>query len=308
MSLVSRWERFWFEPVPPHVYALLRIVFGVLGCAALIGLSDLPTFWDVEGFVALEPGRAFKQFLETRGLGALAGRSLYVVSMLIFAAMAVGYRSAVVVPLAFVLALAQSSWSYFPLSGAHSVMLGVLFGLIWADCGAVWSVDAWMERRRAPSITAARTPIAALRLIRFQVAIIYLNTGLWKLFGEEWRDGSAVFYVLNQNLFGRFSADRLPASLDWVATVATYTTLVWEIAFAALVLSSRTRWLALGLGIVIHLGLLVSIDVGLFSIVMLATYVAYLSPDRVALWFDGRTVSRGEPSNTRLSGSTDPVH
>jgi uncharacterized membrane protein (DUF485 family) len=117
------------------------------------------------------------------------------------------------------------------------------------------------------------------------VAAIYLNTGLWKLFSPSWRDGSAVHYVLNQNVFQRFSAEHLPPGLDWTMTVGTYTTLVWEIAFPLLILFWPTRVFALVLGVAIHIGMLVSIDVGLFSLVMLATYVAFLEPEWVATRF-----------------------
>ena len=282
-AFLDHWERFWFSAIPPHIYSLLRIVFGSLGCVALLGVSELSAFWDLDGFTSSQPWYAFKSFLVERGLASSAGRVLYAVSMAAFVAMAIGYRSGAAVPLAFAAALAQMSWSAFPLSGAHSVMLGMLFCLMWADCGAVWSLDAWLRRSHQTGSSPAITDvIAPLRLMRFQVAVIYLNTGLWKIFSPVWRDGSAVHYVLNQNVFQRFAADRLPASLDWIGTVLTYTTLVWEIAFAGMILFRPTRALALGVGILIHLGMLFSIDVGLFSLMMLASYIAFLSPERVA--------------------------
>lgn len=294
-GVLQRWERFWFDPIPSHIYALLRIVFGVVGCAALIGVSDLGTFWNPAGLVPLEPWGPVKTLLRQQGLGEAAGGLLFFAAFAIFAAMTAGYKSAAAVPLAFAMSLAQSSWNYFPLSGAHTVLVSMLFCLMWADTGAVWSVDAWLARRRGePWPADPRSAGAALRLVRFQVAVIYLNTGLWKLFSPVWRDGSAVYYVLNQNLFQRFAAERLPPSLDWLATAATYTTLLWEIAFAVLVLFRPTRILALALGVAVHVGLLFSIDVGLFSIVMLASYVAYLDPARVALW--GRPRPAREPA------------
>jgi hypothetical protein len=276
-GLTARWERFWFEPIPPHVYALLRIVFGALGCIGLLCLLDFRTFWDLDGLVPLTTWEAVKTSARSYDLGAVVGRAIWLGSFASFLGMAVGYRSGVSVALSFASALIQSSWNSLPLSGAHAVLVGMLFCLLWADCGAVWSVDARWAKHAVP----APYPIAPLRLMRIQVAVIYLNTGLWKIFSEYWRDGSALHYVLNENLFQRFSVDALPPQLDWLMTVGTYLTLTWEIAFPALLLFRRTRLLALGLGVLLHLGMLFSIDVGLFSFVILATYISFLDPWRL---------------------------
>ena len=56
---------------------------------------------------------------------------------------------------------------------------------------------------RAVLRRAVAAAIWPLRLIRVQVALIYLTSGLFKLFGAAWRDGSAVYYATGQNIFGR---------------------------------------------------------------------------------------------------------
>lgn len=50
------WQDLWFQPVPPHLYAVLRVAFGLSGCAILISLADFAAFWDLDGFVATERG------------------------------------------------------------------------------------------------------------------------------------------------------------------------------------------------------------------------------------------------------------
>jgi hypothetical protein len=197
--------------------------------------------------------------------------------------MTVGYRSGASVTASLGFSIIQILWNYLPLSGAHVVMQGVLFCLMWADCGSVWSVDAWLERRRAtegsPS-SFAEYPIAPLRLIRFQIALVYLSTGLWKLYSPLWREGSALHYILNNNVFHRFPLS-IPPEMEWLLTTATYVTLVWELGFAPGMMFRRTRRLVLLLGIMIHLGMIAFIEVGPFSFVMLAGYVAFLDPRRV---------------------------
>lgn len=281
--LVEHWQNFWFGRIPPHIYALLRIGFGLLGCASLLGRSDLSAFWALDGLVTADDGgMGVKAFLSGHGLGNAAGYGIYFASLASFGSMAVGFRSGTAVALALASSLVQLSWNYLSLSGAHSVVQVVLFCLVWADCGAVWSVDAWLERRTHSSFPdqhddAPSAPAAPLRMIRFQIALIYLNSGLWKLFNTHWRDGSAVHYVLNNNVFERFP-NLLTVRTEALATAATYATLLWELAFAFMILYRPTRRIALAAGVALHLCMLATLEVGLFHFVMLAGYAAFLDP------------------------------
>lgn len=279
-TYLERWHHFWFAPIPPHVYAVLRFLFGILGCASLMGLRDLSVFWSLDGLIP-HGDLAAKTWLLSHGLGDMGGRLLYFACLGSFAAMAVGFRSGAAVALALAASLIQLSWNPLPLSGAHAFAQSVLFCLIWADCGSVWSVDAWLERRRSGGMLGEvpRYPIAPLRLIRFQVALVYLSTGLWKLHSATWRDGSSLHYVLNNNVFHRFPT--LPDGTEWFLTLGSYVTLSWELGFAFLILYAPTRRVALAIGVLLHVGMMTGIEIGPFSLVMLSAYVAFLDPAKV---------------------------
>jgi hypothetical protein len=73
----------------------------------------------------------------------------------------------------------------------------------------------------------------------------------------------------------------VPASLDWTFTLLTYLTLLWEIAFPFLLWNRTTRAAALLTGIGMHLGIWATMEVGPFSWVMLASYVAFLDPHKM---------------------------
>ena len=283
--LQDRWERFWFAPIPPHIYALLRIAFGLVGCGTLFGLRDLSTFWFLDGLVPLHVGAVGpKHYLIAHGLGHAAGAVLYAVTSLSFVAMTIGFQTRIAVPAALFTSLIQVAWNYLPLSGADAAMRVFLFCLVWADCGSVWSVDAWLAARRnvaAPPPTASETTsIAPLRLIRFQVSLIYLSAGIWKIFNPYWRDGSAVHYVVQSNIYRRLPHG-MPLAFDQLVNVLTYGTLAWELSFAFLLLFTPTRRIGLLAGILMHLGMLLTIEVGPFHFVMLASYLAFLVPDAV---------------------------
>jgi hypothetical protein len=298
--LLDRWERFWFEEVPPHSYAVLRILVGVLGLIGVLGLTPVSTFWLPDGLMPLPGGGVgLRSYLSTIGLGVAAGWVLFSALAGGFAAMALGYRSGWAVTLCFFGSIVQALWNRLPLSGVHDVLVAILFCLLWAETGATLSVDSWLARRRrvpcqSPASSAGHS-IWPLRLIRIQVSLIYFNTGVWKLFGEPWRDGSAIHYVLDLNTFQRVPYP-LPFELEWIATVATYLTLVWEISFPFMMFHRWTRRLALATGVLMHVGMWATLELGLFSWIMMASYLAFLDPVVISRFVSVATgfMSRGK--------------
>jgi vitamin K-dependent gamma-carboxylase-like protein len=283
-DFVQRWDRFWFAEIPTHIYALLRIAFGLVGCITLWGLRDVSMFWFLDGLVPLDVGIVgLKQFFIAHGLAHAAGAALYGMTWLAYIAMILGFQTRIAVPAALFTALMQVAWNYLPLSGADAALRLFLFCLVWAECGAVWSVDAWMARRQSETGSSSSETglIAPLRLIRFQIALIYLNAGFWKLFNPLWRSGVAVHYVVLSNIFRRLPHG-MPVQFDTFVTVLTYGTLAWELSFAFLLLFQPTRRIALITGILMHLGMLVTLEVGPFHLIMLASYLAFLDPESVA--------------------------
>lgn len=281
--LRRRWQRFWFREIPPHIYSVLRISFGVIGVLTLIGVTDLEAFWWPGGLEAPHAS-GLKPFLRELGLGQLAGTVLFILSFVSAVAMTVGYRASAAVPMVFALALLRTQWNNLPFSSAEQAYRGIVFCLMWVDTGDAWSVDAWLVRRAGNdkrAVSPQTLPIWPLRLIRFQIAMIYLSTGLWKLLSETWREGSALHYVMHNNEFRRFDPFVGP-DLDWVWTVGTYVTLLWELSFAFLLLHPWGRLFALGFGALAHVTMWALLELGPFSLVMLASYLAFLHPETVA--------------------------
>ena len=96
-----------------------------------------------------------------------------------------------------------------PLSSAHHALIAVLFSLVWADCCQVLTLTPARGARE----TARPQPIGPLRVLQYQVCLIYFCSGVTKFSGQLWRDGSALYYALSHNVVQRFPVDVLPASL-----------------------------------------------------------------------------------------------
>jgi hypothetical protein len=292
---MNGWDRFWFTDVSPDIFSVLRILFGLLGCISLFGLLDLQLLWSCQGLIASRASTLCHLF------GNLYPRSVLLFSAISFAAMVVGYHTRLAVASSFASVFLIAHWNNLPLSAAHQVLRSMLFCLIWADCGRTYSVDAWLARGKRRTVDVEhRAPIWPLRLLQIQVAAIYLITGLWKLNNVLWRDGTALHYVLQNPQFRRFAVFASPALDPWTIW-ATYVALAWELSFAFLVFHRRTRRAILAIGVVMHLGLWAGLELGPFSWLMLASYIAFLDPNDVTKALRGVT-TRIEEEKIAASG------
>ena len=278
-TVAERWHHYWLRPIPPHIYAVLRMVFGILCIFDLLGATPVSMFWDLDGITPVPGGGVwgFRAWVADSGFAPLAARVFFAGSFLAYLCMALGISQAAVIA-SFAASICQGFWNVLPLSSAHQALIAVLFSLVWVDCCQVLT----LTRARGARETVRPQLIGPLRVLQYQVCLIYLYSGVTKFTGPLWRDGSALYYALSHNVVQRFPVDVLPASLLGLATVATYGTLVYELAFPGLVAWRRTRaWALLG-GVALHLGAWLTVEVGPFSWVMIATYIAFISPERVA--------------------------
>ena len=173
----------------------------------------------------------------------------------------------------------------------------VLFAL--TPAGRGFSLDARWRRRRGKELLTA--PVWCRRLVQFQLAIVYLSTGLAK-HGKTWHeDGTALYYTLVNPYNRHFDLGGAWASLQpWVLRPATWLTLYWELAFCIFVFANWIRearspakwprdwrWLFLGLGVMVHGGVQLLLYTVAFSPMVLATYLVFLQPDearRLVAW------------------------
>jgi hypothetical protein len=275
--LEDAWRRFWFAEIPPHSYAVIRILIGMVGAATLIGAWN-PAFWDVDGMMLDTGAWGLGPWLSSHGLGHVAGLLLRDVLLIAYTCLAVGIFTPVTVPLVFVGSAGMLSWNSLPYSGAQQLLHELPLCLIFVDSGAVWSVDAWRSNRKGPAGQPRLEPIWPLRLLQFQLALLYFSAGLWKMGNATWRSGLALHYVLNNHVYQRIPGDLPPVFFSAIVGL-TYLTLVWELVFPLLVWFRATRPAMLVIGLLLHLGMWVTMEVGAFMPTILIAYVAFLDPE-----------------------------
>jgi len=273
----SAWRQFWFAEIPPHSYALLRILLGGIGIVTIAGAWD-SAFWDVGGIMPPDGAWGLGPWLVAHGLGHAAGAALRLCLLACYACMAAGVATTIAVPATFLASAGMVWWNWMPFSGAQALHHDLIFCLVFADSGAVWSFDAWRLSSRNGARPPGTDPVWPLRLIQCQLALVYLSAALWKLANPEWRSGLALHYALSGALYRR-TPWLLPAEFFGGTVLLTYFTLFWELTFPVLVWT-RIRPVVLWCGVAMHVGMWMTMELGVFSPTILAAYVAFLDPWR----------------------------
>jgi hypothetical protein len=148
----------------------------------------------------------------------------------------------------------------------------VLFYLMLCPCGAAWSVDAWLWRRRHPNLGPVFVYPWALRLLFVQMIFIYWCNGVEKFAGVDWREGNSLYYVLSDLTLARWSYAQvqvpwgLTRGLSWIV-------LTWELLFPLFMVWRWSRIVALWMGALFHLGIWVNLELGFFGPYMLCLYL-----------------------------------
>ncbi len=274
----------------------------LLGCAlvrlgaGLVALSYLVGHWSARELL-WGSGAVYPLSLYRRDLSLLRWPSLFAVeSDVAFTAL---YVAAIAVVGLYTIGW-QTRWLGLPfyvvvssllarnpmlLTGGDALFLAELPFLVFLDTGAYLSVDSgWRrpgERFEPPSRPfAALLHNVALIGIAIQLCMAYEVSGLYKVAGELWRNGTAVYYALRRPEFvlpGVSAAIYRPAS---VVTLLTYGTVAFEIAYPFLVWKRGTRWLAVLIATLFHGAIAVVMGLVTFAAEMLVFQLVLLDDEQ----------------------------
>lgn len=114
-----------------------------------------------------------------------------------------------------------------------------------------------------------------VRLIQIQLCIIYFYTGLEKLKGLSWWDGTALWLILGNPEMRVMDLEFL-LHVPLLLALVSFVTILFEVYFPfGIWLKSFRPWWML-IGIFLHIGIAVTMGLYFFSILMLAGYVLFV--------------------------------
>lgn len=261
----------------PFASNQLRLFRGAVGVALIITLlswlQSFRWFFAPDGYVPLSLagslGKYTASYLHLFNYEALSGLPfLYAGYILLFAAaicLVVGKYEKVAAPVAYVLFLSFMGRNPALSYGGTDVLQFLLLGVVLLSLPGKKQVEKW--------------PIV---LIQFQFAVLYLSAAISKMQVPEWFNGTKMFFGMSDPTFSYINPTFLlsvPALLAFI----TWYGFMSEIGFTFLIWSKGTRRFALAMVVLLHVGIALSMNVHLFSEMMLLGFTALLT-ERESTW------------------------
>lgn len=115
--------------------------------------------------------------------------------------------------------------------------------------------------------------------IIIQICIIYLFASMHKLQGLVWRDGTALYYILNSYDFKVSFLNEWISESIFLIKLLTWTTIIFQFTFPFLIWFRNTKNIIVLLGIFFHIGIFLLMRVDNFSFIMIACYAILFSDE-----------------------------
>ncbi|MFE1260020.1 HTTM domain-containing protein [Streptomyces albogriseolus] len=127
-------------------------------------------------------------------------------------------------------------------------------------------------------------------MVAAQICLVYVVSGLYKVMGEEWQDGTALFYIMRVAEFELPGWSHLVYENDVLVVLGTYGTVAFLVYFPLGVLVPALRPWAATASICFHLSIAFFMGLTGFALTMIACDLVFLSGalDRAVLWARGR--------------------
>ena len=167
------------------------------------------------------------------------------------------------------------------LHGGDTVMRVFSCYLAVSPCGRACSLDRLFRLRRGEEEGPVEAPVYGQRLVQFNLALIYFSTVWAKLGGVHWRDGTATWYPARLAEFFRFPVPHVFNDLPFVY-LTTWGTVATEFSLGTLVFFRPARKYVLLAGVLLHGAIEYTMNIPLFSFLMVSGYVCQFEGEEVA--------------------------
>ncbi|MBX6313347.1 MAG: HTTM domain-containing protein [Isosphaeraceae bacterium] len=282
MTPLRAWNRFWFGPISARPLGAFRILFG------LIVLAHLALLWPESDLWLSDAG--YLQGSEARELAGplrpsplqwvqdpVSVRAFLAATAVVAILFTLGWHTRPMAILLYLMLLSIHHRLLLTTSGADCMLVIASFSMMLSPCGAAYSLDARRAARRRGTMAEPLIVPWAVRLLQIQVCILYFMSAFLKSNGTTWPDGTAVHWILNNGEVRRFTFGLEQCPL--LTNAMTHAALLVEFALPFLLWFRETRpWIAL-LGVGLHFGILLTVNIPIFGELMTSCYLLFLTPD-----------------------------
>ena len=154
-------------------------------------------------------------------------------------------------------------------SGAEMVLNMLLFFMIFMNCPKA-------HGRTIINYTLTALHNGALLICQVQIALIYLLSGFDKLLSISWRNGEAMFKILNLDYYIHPSISGVFSQNESILILLGWFVILFELILPILIWWSRTRMLIIGLGVAFHIFIAWGLSLPDFGVIMILSYIIFL--------------------------------
>ncbi|GAB4199766.1 MAG: hypothetical protein OHK0022_20280 [Roseiflexaceae bacterium] len=291
-AMIASWWGRWIEFASRERFLLGASLFRI--GAGLTLLYQLLINYHQRAYL-YGPDGVWPYSLFLQQLAELRSFSLYAVStsplwfeivfhltLLVLALWVAGWHTRLMTLLTFVLMWSLRERTPVLWDGGDNALQIVLIYMIFANLGAHFSLDAARRREESPARRQLRAMFhnAAMLAMAVQLCLVYGIAGLYKIQGEMWQSGTALYYVMRVDEFTLPGVSELIYRNVPLVVALTYLTVAFQVAFPFLLFLNRyTRLLVLLGGMTFHLGIAVFMGLVTFAAFFISMELALVTDD-----------------------------
>lgn len=294
MTPEQRWQRFVASASRPRGTKGLEIFRVLSGIAllyqVLVNYAQRRVIWGPEGVLAFDDWSAGVHPLDLN-LFAMNGSILWFelvfhTVIVVTALWTVGVAPRVTTAAVWLLTWSLHGRNTFVLTGGNNLVQILLAYAMFADLSGGKAASR-RSSRWTPYLGLLHN--AAYLAIIVQVCLVYFTAGIWKVHGERWFFGTALYYALRAPEFLLPGISERIYENATLVVLFTYATWVFQLAFPfAIGMRREIRVLTLAIALAFHVSIAVVMGLPVFALLMIAADLALLSDGDyvwlVALW------------------------
>lgn len=277
-------EQFFFAPERPVGVALVRITIGlVLLIPTLHRVFRVREFYSSDGAPSPiwnnygQPG-----FLPIPNAPMAAG--LYALLILFLVTTCIGWRTRMSLALAAVLTAYLGMLDVISTITKYTVVsTHVLALLAMSDCGNLWSVDAWLARRRGTPLRID-CPAWPRRLIQILIGVVYLGATMTKIHTPAFFTGDQLRYWMLTNVNSANPTGEFLSQFPGMIIGMAYVTVMWEVLFLFVAWRGWPRLIMLSTGLIFHFLTMLTLGLFVFPFLYFSVYLAWFEQGDLIWW------------------------
>lgn len=281
--------------------SLTRIFFGIAMLYQLvINFPARHLLWGPQGLLPYTDYQAYTRKNQFYTLFDLSSSNLlvdiiFIGGIVVAICYIIGYRTRIMSILMAIITFSLYFRNPEITHGGDNILRILLIYLIFARVGAYFSIDAYRKKRlkEKPSktlftffqenqtwqaIKAVFHNFAWIACI-LQVVFVYFSSGAYKIMGEMWQSGTALYYASRVQDFYTPHLTELLWMFEPLIVMMTYFTVIFQVSFPFLLLNRYTKYIAILSACSLHLGIAIFMGLADFSWIMIGCELMLLLDD-----------------------------